>query len=213
MNADKPTNENDEFDIADAELKIPETALILLARGAKIKNIAAQVDRSEKWVRDLKTKAIQYPAYQVSMLPLVVQGYLIQQRPELKDELDEIKPSNDRKSATITTSATELAKFKHWEDLASVASELVDLWEGYQKGHPIGGYYGYIIDDPLMIELPHGMIDCLILHLKSEFSEFENIEKSKDLLNLDTSREVIVKLALVSRRRAFKGTCPICNNL
>ena len=106
--------------------------------------------------------------------------------------------------------ASALATYQHWKDLATVAGELVNLWEEYAMGHPIGGYYGYIIDDPLMIELPSGKIHCLLCHLKSEFPDFNDIDSWKSLLRIDIHQECIIKLALVAQGRPLKGTCDIC---
>ena len=195
---------------ADTELLREEITLNLLARGAKIKNIAIQVNRSEKWVRDLKNKARKYPASLVSDFSPIVQSYLVAQQPSLKVELEEFRRSTGHTSLGSQLSASEIATFKHWEELSSLAGDLVSLWEKYHEGHPIGGYYGYIIDDPVMIELPGGMLNCLLLHLKSEFKEYDTIGHWQDLLKTDTSEDVIMKLALVAHRKTLKGSCPIC---
>ncbi len=101
---------------------------------------------------------------------------------------------------------------KHWEELAKLAGKLVKLREGYNMGHPVGGYDGYIIDDPLMIELPSGLLSSLLIHLKHEFSEFSNINNWRELLKIDTADELIVKLALVAHRRTLRGSCPFCRD-
>lgn len=141
---------------------------------------------------------------EVSVFPEEIQrlrkDYLDKKAMELKIKLEESRPG---------VSATELARAKHWEELTTLAGKLVSLWEEYNEGHPVGGYDGYIIDDPLMIELPSGLLSCLLIHLKQEFPEFGNIKSWTELLKIDTARELIVKLALVAHRRTLKGTCPI----
>jgi len=72
-----------------------------------------------------------------------------------------------------------LAIFKHWEELTSLAAHIISLWEQCHEGHPVDGYHGYIIDDPMMIEQPHGLINCLISHMKAEFSEYQKISEWK----------------------------------
>ena len=108
--------------------------------------------------------------------------------------------------------AATLALAKHWEELAELAGELVSLREEYNVGHPVGGYDGYIIDDPLRIELPSGLLSSLLIHLKYEFPEFGDIKDWRELLKIDTVDELIVKLALVAHRRTLKGTCPFCKD-
>jgi len=127
-----------------------------------------------------------------------------------KAELEKFRRSSDQALPGNQVSAVELARFKHWDELSSLAGQLVSLREQYDTGDPPGGYDGYIIDDPLMIELPHGLIACLISHMKSEFAEYQKISRWEDLLKIDTSEEVIVKLALVAHRRKLNGTCPFC---
>jgi len=105
-----------------------------------------------------------------------------------------------------------LAPLNHWQELATLAGELVSLWEEYNVGHPVGGYDGYIIDDPLMIELPSGLLSSLLMHLKYEFPEFGNIKDWRELLKIDTAQDLIVKLALVAHRKTLKGTCPFCKD-
>ena len=108
--------------------------------------------------------------------------------------------------------AATLALAKHWEELTKLAGELVSLREKHNIGHPVGGYDGYIIDDPLMIELPSGLLSSLLIHLKYEFPEFGNINNWRELLKIDTADELIVKLALIAHRRTLKGTCPFCKD-
>ena len=105
-----------------------------------------------------------------------------------------------------------LAPLNHWQELATLAGQLVSLREEYNVGHPVGGYDGYIIDDPLMIELPSGLLSSLLMHLKHEFPEFENINNWRELLKIDTPDELVVKLALVAHRRTLKGVCPFCQD-
>ena len=210
MVSGKNENDKNRIRVADSELSRIEEALKLLARGATITNIASQVDYSEKWVRALKKKALAYPASKVMTLPPVVQVYLMEKRPGLKKELEEFRLATGQTVPSGQVSAKELATFKHWEELSSLAAQLVSLWEEYAVGHPVGGYYGYIIDDPVMIELPGGMLNCLLLHLKSEFKEYDTIGHWQDLLKIGTSEDVIMKLAFVAHRKTLKGTCPIC---
>ena len=207
-------NENDKnrIRVAESELSRIEETLKLLARGATITNIAAQVRYSEKWVRDLKKKALAYPVSKVMTLPPEVQVYLMEKRTGLKEELEEFRRSTGQTPPGGQVSAIELATFKHREELISLAANLVSLREQYDEGHPIGGYYGYIIDDPLMIELSHGLINCLISHMKFEFPEYQKISEWKDLLKIDTSEDVIMKLAFVAHRKTLEGTCPICRH-
>ena len=204
--------DDEDIRIADKEWEQTVEVLKLLARGVMVKSIAAQYMRAEKWVGGKKKKALKYPPAIVATLPREVQDYLIRQRPELKGELEEFRQRQSKAVAGEAVSATELAKAKHWEELATLAGQLVSLWDEYNVSHPVGGYYGYIIDDPLMIELPGGLLSSLLIHLKQEFSEFGNIESWKELLKIDTVDELIVKLALVAHRRTLKGTCPFCED-
>ena len=151
--------------------------------------------------RSLQQEIREIPLDEVLLLPDDLQVWIKGLRPDL---------GNAEALHGSQVSANELATFKHWEELSSLAGQLVSLREQYNEGHPNGGYDGYIIDDPLMIELPHGLIACLISHMKSEFSEYEKISGWKDLLKIDISEEVILKLAFVAHRRKLKGTCLIC---
>ena len=201
--------------IADVEWQRTVEVLKLLARRVMVTSIAGQFRQSEKWVRGKREKALKYSPALVTTLPPEVQDYLIQKRPKLKAELEKFRQGQSEVSDVVSVegiSAVELAKTKHWEELATLASKLVSLWKEYNIGHPVGGYDGYIIDDPLMIELPSGLLSSLLIHLKQEFPEFENISDWRELLKIDTVDELIVKLALVAHRRTLKGTCPFCED-
>ena len=211
MDTDKSTNKDEQFKIAaDNELKEIGEVLRLLADGASQKSIVSQVGHGDRWVRRVREKALKYPAYKLASLPEMVQAYLIIKKPALKSKIERYKRSISHGTTETKMQAIEMAKFKHWEELTSLAANLVSLREQYDEGHPIGGYYGYIIDDPLMIELHHGLIACLISHMKSEFKEYDTIGHWQDLLKTDTSENVITKLAFVAHRKTLEGTCPIC---
>ena len=181
----------------------------------------AKLEFSEKdkwWLRmsrdtfkALEKEIKEMPLEEIDTLPPPLKTYIIGFRPELKSTLDELENEADQ-TAQNEGLAEAIQKSRHWEDLASLAAQIVTLREEYDTGHPIGGYYGYIVDDPLMIELPKGEIHCLLLHLKAEFPEFQDIDHWKDLLKIDTPEELIQKLALVAHRKTFKGTCPTCPN-
>ena len=94
------------------ELNRNTEALKLLALGAKVNKVAIQVDRGEKWVRDLKRKATGYPAHVVATLPPVVQAYLVSLRPKLKDELEEFKRSAQPQAVSV--SSVEEAAARNW---------------------------------------------------------------------------------------------------
>lgn len=153
---------------------------------------------------------------EVSVFPEEIQrlrkDYLDKKAMELKIRLEESKQGQSKGVAGQGASAVELARARHWEELATLAGQLVTLREEYNIGHPVGGYDGYIIDDPLMIELPSGLLSSLSIHLKHEFPEFRNINNWKELLKIDTADELIIKLALVAHRRTLKGTCPFCTD-
>ena len=206
--------ENDEHTskMADIEWQRTVEVLKLLARGVMVKSIAGQFTQSEKWVGDKRKKALKYSPALVATLPPEVQAYLIERRPKLRDELEEFKQRQAQMVVGQEVSAVELARAKHWEELAALAGQLVSLREEYDMGHPVGGYYGCIIDDPLMIELPSALLNSLLVHLKHEFPEFGGIKDSRALLKIDTPDELIVKLALVAQRRTLKGTCPFCKD-
>lgn len=153
---------------------------------------------------------------EVSVFPEEIQhlrkDYLSQKAMELEAKLEEFRQGQAEMVVGQGVSAVELARAKHWEELTKLAGELVNLREGYNIGHPVGGYDGYIIDDPLMIELPSGLLSCLLMHLKHEFPEFGNIKSWKELLKIDTADELLFKLVLVAHRRTLKGTCPFCKD-
>lgn len=138
--------------------------------------------------------------------PRTIERYIHDAREAQKIEQSKAMEVLHRKEAAT------LALAKHWEELATLAGKLVSLWDEYNMGHPVGGYDGYIIDDPLMIELPSGLLSSLLIHLKNEFPEFGNINNWKELLKIDTDSELIVKLALVAHRRTLKGTCSFCKD-
>ena len=211
MKEDKDDKEDkEEPGIADIQWQRTVKVLELLARHRRVKDIASQFNQHEKWVRDQRNKALGFSPSLVATLPLEVQDYLIRERERrgLKTEPEEFRRGQANFGVGQGVSAVELARAKHWEELATLAGQLVTLREEYNIGHPVGGYDGYIIDDPLIIELPSGLLNDLLIHLKHEFPEFSNISNWRELLKIDTPDELIVKLALVAYRRMFKGTCP-----
>ena len=87
----------------DIEWKRKIEVLTLLARKVKKVNIAEQVDRSEKWVRDVEKEALNYPVSLIITLPLEVQDFIVKKAkaiPELKSEIEKIKsPQRENQSA------------------------------------------------------------------------------------------------------------------
>lgn len=198
--------------IADVEWQRTVEVLKLLARGVMIKSIAGQFRQSEKWVRSKREKAFNYPPAIMVTLPLEVQDYLIREKEKrgLKTKLEEFKGVQFKAGASQGVSAIELARAKHWEELASLADEIVTLREDYNKGLSGVFWSDYVIDAPSMSKLPSAMLSSLLIHLKHEFSEFDDINDWRELLRKDTADELMVKLALVALRKTLKGTCPFC---
>jgi hypothetical protein len=97
-----------------------------------------------------------------------------------------------------------LALANRRKELPTLPGKLVSLWEAHNICHPTGGYDGYVIDDPLMIQVPSGQFSSLLIRLKHESLEFRDIENWRGLLKIDTAEELIVKLAPVAHRMTLK---------
>ena len=55
----------------------------------------------------------------------------------MKGELEEFRQRQSKAVAGDVVSATELARAKHWEELTTLAGQLVSLREEYNIGHSI----------------------------------------------------------------------------
>lgn len=195
--------------------KIIETLKLLARPGVKIKNIASQVYRSEKWVRDTRDKAFGYSPSLVVTLPPEVQAYLIQHQPRLKVELEKLR-RRQTKVSRHELSAIELAREKHWEDLTRIAGQFNNMWTRFLASGSVR--QGYIVDvdsaafEVLQLET-YGLARSLLTHLKAEFpEEFKSIDDWRKLLITPLPSGCFHKLGLVANRRTFEGTCDICQS-
>jgi len=109
----------------------------------------------------------------------------------------------------MQTIAIQEAKAKHWEDLTGAISTLVSFWKTHlETGQKTT--FGTIIDDPDYERVDSYLAHCLLAHLKTEFPEFEQVERWQNLLRADTKPELVRTLLLIEYRRTFEGICPIC---
>ena len=104
-------NEKGSLGSGDIEWQRIITVLTLLARKVKKVNIAEQVDRSEKWVRDVEKEALNYRVSLIITLPLEVQDFIVinaKARPGLKSEIEKFKSSQRENQATLPENVTPL---------------------------------------------------------------------------------------------------------
>ena len=124
MKDDKEDKE--ESGIADIQWQRMVKVLELLARHRRVTDIASQFRQSEKWIRNQKNKALGFSPALVATLPLEVQDYLIGERRDLKAELEEFRQRQSKVSEVVAgqeVSAVELARARHWDELAQVAAK------------------------------------------------------------------------------------------
>ena len=195
---------------ADAEWAKKVEVLKLLARGVSFKNIAGQVSYSDKWVRDVRNRALDYPASLIMTLPPEVQDYLAERRPQLRDALDELRRAPGP-SAVVHPTAVEQARARHWADLADLAARFLAYWDA-SIDLPSGGYYGegWIVDEPHLESIDAHLAAALLCHLKAEFPAMEPISDWRDLLQMGVGGDAIKALVQVAHRRTFTGTCAFC---
>lgn len=106
------------------------------------------------------------------------------------------------------TERTEI-ETRHWEELSQVALQLSEYWDRYDS--QLSTNSGFIIDDNEFEALDAYLVNCLLSHLKAEFTEFVQVEDWRELLNLNkVNPELTRKFHFVGHRRTFQGTCSLC---
>ena len=214
-------NPRDEIRPADQEWESTVRVLKLLARNLKIKNIAAQAGYSEKWVRDLRKKALGYPPSLVSTLPLEVQAYLMERKPQLKTELDKLKQQTAEKVSASRVPGVETTKAKHWEDLSSALMKLVSNLKVCARYSLIPELASLTLLDinlsekeqEQLLDIDSFLVRCLLSHVQAELPELKNVERWEHLRLEDLTDELLHKLSLIAYQKDFKGTCDICHIL
>lgn len=110
-----------------------------------------------------------------------------------------------------TPYAIELAKAKHWSDLAGMARKVLAEWDP-DCCHATLASSSYIINDDDFEKFDDFLMIGLLSHLKAEFPCYSTMERWRQLFKKGVTKEFFSGLETVVHRRTFQGTCPICES-
>jgi len=169
--------------LADQEWDHTAEVLKLLARDVKVVNIAAQADRSEKWVRDLRKKSASYSASLIATFPLEVRDYLM-----------------------LLRHRRDLAKAA--SEICGMWRKYVEAGAGIERGLIVSD----AASESFALKHGHVVVE-LLTHLKTESpTEFENFAEWRDLISEPYLEDWFRCVKRVARGVKFNGTCETCRD-
>jgi len=197
----------------------------LLARKVKKVNIAEQVDRSEKWVRDVEKEALDYPVSLIKTLPLEVQDFIAKETQDkrLKSEIEKMKSPPSETQAILPPNVVKTDKINrvivsndnHFEELSECAKKLVKILEPYMNWPPnyrVENILNDLKDFEKLKFFENKMARGVLVHL-ARCEDFPQLEQLDSWINLKVGDINEVFLALISLKAAsrdFEGECEIC---
>lgn len=98
---------------------------------------------------------------------------------------------------------------EHWDELSKLAALLLSFWEEYFDKRVDNK--GLITIASQFKQIDDFLASFLLDHLQAEFTQdFSAITDWTDLIKIDSGQGIVSRLALVARRKTFKGTCQVC---
>ncbi len=218
-------NEKGSLGSGDIEWQRIITVLTLLARKVKKVNIAEQVERSEKWVRDVEKEALDYQASLIKTLPLEVQDFIAKekQNKRLKSETEKTKSPPSETQDILSQNVVIIDNINqgivtdknHVEDLSKCAKKLVVMLEPYMRwpqNYRVEDILNTLKDFEKLKFFENKMARGVLVHL-AQSEDFPQLTQLDSWINLKISDINEVFLALISLKAAsgeFKGECEIC---